>query len=102
MAKRKSTAKRNAAAKSPGAGKAPAKKTASKKISGLDAAARVLAETGRPAIAPPSGPVAAAEPFGHHSLQSRPDYLLVKRLAGTDNPCREDEALLGGTGHRAG
>ena len=48
MAKKKSTVKRNVAAKSPGAGKASAKKTVSKKLSGLDAAARVLAETGRP------------------------------------------------------
>ena len=48
MAKKKSTAKRNVARKSPGAGKASAKKPASKKISGLDAATRVLAETGRP------------------------------------------------------
>ncbi len=46
--KKKSTAKRAAAAKSPGAKKAPAKKNAKKKPSGLDAAARVLAETGRP------------------------------------------------------
>ncbi len=48
MAKKKSTVKRTAAAKSPGAEKAPAKNTVKKKPSGLDAAARVLAETGRP------------------------------------------------------
>ena len=49
MAKKKSTAKRAAAAKSPGAEKAPAKKNVKKKKpSGLDAAARVLAETDRP------------------------------------------------------
>ncbi len=47
--KKKSTAKRATAAKSPGTEKAPAKKNAKKKKpSGLDAAARVLAETGRP------------------------------------------------------
>ena len=47
--KKKSTAKRAAAAKSTGAGKVPAKKNVNKKKpSGLDAAARVLAETGRP------------------------------------------------------
>ncbi len=47
--KKKSTAKRATAAKSPGTEKAPAKKAVKKKKpSGLDAAARVLAETGRP------------------------------------------------------
>jgi len=47
--KKKSTAKRAAAAKSPSAEKASAKQTVKKKKpSGLDAAARVLAETGRP------------------------------------------------------
>ena len=47
--KKKSIAKRNVVAKSPAAEKAPAKKNVKKKKpSGLDAAARVLAETGQP------------------------------------------------------
>ena len=78
--KKKSTAKRNVAAKSPGVGKASAKKTVSKKISGLDAAARVLAETGQPMSAKELVEVMLAKKYCSSTGQT-PDFVIPSRAS---------------------